>query len=74
MKLLLLLGKKVDISFFELKADSAKKTAAALTGELLQNPNVLAAFTDKLGSMVGKPSGYIDRSECQLSGSFFILQ
>ena len=36
-------------------------TAGALTASLMQSPEVLAALQDKLGSMVGAPSGYIQR-------------
>lgn len=33
--------------------------AAALTASLMQSPGVLAALQDKLGCMIGAPSGYI---------------
>jgi nucleosome assembly protein 1-like 1 len=42
------------------KSADAAKTAAVLTSQLLANPNVLAAFTQELDSMVGKSSGYIE--------------
>ena len=34
---------------------------AAVASQLMRNPGVLAALQDKLGSMVGTPSGYIQR-------------
>ena len=34
---------------------------AELASQLMQNPQVLAALQDKLGSMVGVSSGYIQR-------------
>lgn len=43
------------------KTNNVKMTAATLTGQLLSNPNVLAAFQEKIGGMVGKSSGYIER-------------
>ena len=35
--------------------------AGEIASQLMQNPGVLAALQDKLGSMVGSPSGYIQR-------------
>ena len=34
---------------------------AVLAASLMQSPEMLAALQDKLGSMVGVPSGYIQR-------------
>jgi len=37
------------------------KAVAQLAGQLISNPDVLAAFSQKLGGMVGHCSGYISR-------------
>jgi nucleosome assembly protein 1-like 1 len=40
--------------------DDPRAVAARLTGQLMTNPRVLAAFDEKLRGMIGKNSGYID--------------
>ena len=39
----------------------AQPTSGEIASQLMQNPEVLAALQDRLGSMVGQPSGYIQR-------------
>jgi len=36
-------------------------TASQITSEMMQNPQVLAALQQRLDSIVGTPSGYIDK-------------
>lgn len=40
--------------------EDPKTVAAKLTGQLMADPNVMAAFGNKLASMVGQRSGYIE--------------
>lgn len=40
--------------------ENATNEVAKLTGSLLQNPEVMAAFEQKLAGMVGRKSGYIE--------------
>jgi len=43
----------------EASGDAGKGQAEAITAQLMQNPQVLAAIQGKLGTIVGMPSGYI---------------
>ena len=38
-----------------------------IAAQLMKNPQVLAALQDKLGSIIGTPSGYIQSLVCGIS-------
>lgn len=48
------------LSFLIIIGENATNEVAKLTGSLLQNPEVMAAFEQKLAGMVGRKSGYIE--------------
>ena len=52
----------------EMSKDQSSSMMSTLTSKLLTDPNVLAAFSNELGSLVGKSSGYIERFVAQMSG------
>ncbi|KAK2144117.1 hypothetical protein LSH36_784g01040 [Paralvinella palmiformis] len=47
------------LSFVFREKEDPASNVAAVASQLMRNPGVLAALQDKLGSMVGTPSGYI---------------
>lgn len=43
------------------KDNVSSSMVSTLTSKLLTDPNIMAAFSNELNSMVGKSSGYIER-------------